>query len=73
MKTLKLVLIAMIIASSAYGSMNFEKTAGIVIFCENVKERGVKMIFPNGREVVPTYNMGVPLSLEKSLMEPVIR
>jgi hypothetical protein len=44
-----------------------------LIFENVVGDGKVKVMFPGGQKVIPTYGVGVPLGAEKSLLEPRIR
>jgi hypothetical protein len=38
-----------------------------------VSETKIKVLFPGGQKIIPTYGLGVPLGVEKTLMEPKIK
>jgi hypothetical protein len=41
---------------------------------ENISAEGkIKVMFPDGAKVIPLYGIGVPLGVEKPLLEPRLK
>jgi hypothetical protein len=53
--------------------MNLPVPSRPLVFEENVSVDRVKLMFPGGAVIVPTYGLGIPLGVEKPLMEPEIQ
>lgn len=49
------------------------KPVSPLIFESVTGEVNVRVMFPGGARVVPTYGVGVPLGVEKPLLEPKIQ
>lgn len=67
------VFVAQEVFSSAVAQKNLPLSVNPRVFKEAFGAGRIKLMFPGGQKIVPTFGMGVPLGVEKSIMEPRIQ